>query len=312
MSDSLAQHLFDGPLDIVGDVHGEIAALTSLMHHLGYDNDGRHPDHRRLVFVGDLTDRGPDSPAVVDLVNSLVAAGRAQCVLGNHDLNILLDQEKHDNHWFFGEKWSLDASDEPTPAVFADENVRQTVTTFFKSLPVALERDDLRVVHACWDDEMVDLVRNATDVVALHDQYADEFRARHGTDKLGKQDPERLEKQNGNPVKVLTSGKERHTDKPHVASGKLRYEERVHWWEQSASGPFCVFGHYSLSKENRKPFSGAFCVDFAVAGRWKERQEKDFNGNFTGRLAALRWPEREIVFDNGDREELSFAPVSAS
>ena len=39
-ADSLVQPLFDGPLDIVGDVHGEIAALTSLMHHLGYDNDG--------------------------------------------------------------------------------------------------------------------------------------------------------------------------------------------------------------------------------------------------------------------------------
>jgi hypothetical protein len=36
---SLIQPLFDGPLDIVGDVHGEIGALRSLMHHLGYDGD---------------------------------------------------------------------------------------------------------------------------------------------------------------------------------------------------------------------------------------------------------------------------------
>jgi len=32
---SLIQPLFDGPLDIVGDVHGEIDALRSLMRHLG-------------------------------------------------------------------------------------------------------------------------------------------------------------------------------------------------------------------------------------------------------------------------------------
>lgn len=62
----LVQPLFDGPLDIVGDIHGEIDALRSLIRHLGYDDDGTHPDCRRLVFVGDLTDRGPDSPAVVD------------------------------------------------------------------------------------------------------------------------------------------------------------------------------------------------------------------------------------------------------
>ena len=51
----LVQPLFDGPLDVVGDVHGEIDALRSLLSHLGYSHDGReHPNHRRLVFVGDL------------------------------------------------------------------------------------------------------------------------------------------------------------------------------------------------------------------------------------------------------------------
>ena len=137
MPNSLVQPLFDGPLDIVGDVHGEIDALLSVMHHLGYDDDGTHPYHRRLIFVGDLTDRGPDSPAVVDLVQSLVNANRAQCVLGNHDLNILLGDRKHDNHWFFGEKWSLDGSGEHTQAVLADEIIRHKVLKFFGSLPLA-------------------------------------------------------------------------------------------------------------------------------------------------------------------------------
>ena len=105
---TLIQPLFDGPLDIVGDVHGEIEPLRSLLGHLGYGGDGEHPQGRRLVFVGDLTDRGPDSPAVVDLVQRLIASGRAQCVLGNHDLNILLGHRKHDNNWFFGEEFLED------------------------------------------------------------------------------------------------------------------------------------------------------------------------------------------------------------
>ena len=52
------QSLPDTPLDIVGDVHGEFAAFQSLLHRLGYRDDGFHPRGRRLVFVGDLCDRG--------------------------------------------------------------------------------------------------------------------------------------------------------------------------------------------------------------------------------------------------------------
>lgn len=54
-----------GPLDVIGDVHGEFDALRALLGHLGYDDGGAHPDGRRVVFVGDLCDRGPDSPAVL-------------------------------------------------------------------------------------------------------------------------------------------------------------------------------------------------------------------------------------------------------
>ena len=54
MNHSLIQPLFDGPLDIVGDVHGEIGPLQALFARLGYDERGLHTT-RRLVFVGDLT-----------------------------------------------------------------------------------------------------------------------------------------------------------------------------------------------------------------------------------------------------------------
>ena len=64
----LIGRLFEGSIDIVGDIHGEIDALRLLLWHLGYDKEGYHPEGRRLVFLGDLVDRGPDSPAVVELV----------------------------------------------------------------------------------------------------------------------------------------------------------------------------------------------------------------------------------------------------
>jgi protein phosphatase len=85
-----------GPFDIVGDVHGCFDELLELLTRLGYavtvDGD-RHvaspPEGRKLVFVGDLVDRGPGTPAVLRLVSALVEAGQAFCVPGNHDVKLV-------------------------------------------------------------------------------------------------------------------------------------------------------------------------------------------------------------------------------
>ncbi|SDL75806.1 polynucleotide kinase-phosphatase [Streptomyces wuyuanensis] len=73
-----------GPFDIIGDVHGCSSELDSLLGRLGYV-DGAHPEGRTAVFVGDLVDRGPDSPGVLRRVMGMVAAGNALCVPGNHE-----------------------------------------------------------------------------------------------------------------------------------------------------------------------------------------------------------------------------------
>jgi protein phosphatase len=86
-----------GPFDVIGDVHGCRAELEQLLDQLGYaiDRDGagrpvnaRHPT-RRAVFLGDLVDRGPDTPGVLRLVMGMVAAGTALCVPGNHEAKLL-------------------------------------------------------------------------------------------------------------------------------------------------------------------------------------------------------------------------------
>jgi polynucleotide kinase-phosphatase len=73
-----------GPFDIIGDVHGCATELEDLLVKLGYA-DGTHPEGRTAVFVGDLVDRGPDSPGVLRRVMSMVDAGSALCVPGNHE-----------------------------------------------------------------------------------------------------------------------------------------------------------------------------------------------------------------------------------
>jgi len=87
-----------GPFDVVGDVHGCRGELESLLTELGYtltrDELGRPvdavpPGDRKAVFVGDLVDRGPDSPGVLRLVMGMVAAGHALCVPGNHESKLV-------------------------------------------------------------------------------------------------------------------------------------------------------------------------------------------------------------------------------
>lgn len=71
--------------DVVGDVHGCFEELLELMNTLGYLEDGSHPEGRVLAFVGDLVDKGPYSPEVLDFVMILVKKGFAVMVQGNHD-----------------------------------------------------------------------------------------------------------------------------------------------------------------------------------------------------------------------------------
>jgi protein phosphatase len=83
-----------GPFDVIGDIHGCRSELETLLDRLGYavtrDAAGRpvdaaHPEDRRIVFVGDLVDRGPASPAVLRLVMGMLTSAHALCVQGNHE-----------------------------------------------------------------------------------------------------------------------------------------------------------------------------------------------------------------------------------
>jgi protein phosphatase len=79
-----------GPFDIIGDIHGCRSELEILLEKLGYDPaTRRHPDGRKIVFLGDLVDRGPDIPGVLRIAMEMVGAGNAICVPGNHEMKLL-------------------------------------------------------------------------------------------------------------------------------------------------------------------------------------------------------------------------------
>ena len=85
-----------GPFDIIGDIHGCYDELCVLLEKLGYQGrevEGRrvpvNESGRRVIFLGDLVDRGPNSPEVLRLVMDMVAAGQALCVQGNHESRLV-------------------------------------------------------------------------------------------------------------------------------------------------------------------------------------------------------------------------------
>ena len=267
----LIGRLAAGPLDVVGDVHGELEALRALVGHLGYRADGSHPQGRRLVFVGDLCDRGPDSPGVVRWVQGLVEAGVAQAVMGNHELNLVRGDWKEGNGWFFHDPEHRDRRKEKfTGSVAATARERESFLRFFETLPLALERDDLRVVHACWHRESIDALSRWRDGTAAafdhHERSTLELLEAEGTEARARQEEERSEgwlheplaaptmlpnvarrnalKQMGNPLRVLSSGIERETSVPFFSSGEWRFVERVNWWGEYRESVPVIVGHY--------------------------------------------------------------------
>jgi hypothetical protein len=343
---SLIQPLPSGSLDIVGDIHGEYDALCQLLGHLGYDADGAHPQARTLVFVGDFCDRGPNSPAVLALVKQLIQSERAVAVLGNHEINLLRGDAKDGSGWFFDERAQRD-HDKYAPFQRPTDAARADILKLLSNLPIALEREDLRIVHAAWQDEPIEAVRQLPlgAVRAEYDRWEDEARRQARQTALdqrmeaelidwefGLEDPHRQppflhahaehesNKQMLNPLKVLTSGVELKGTIPFFSGGKWRFAERMPWWDAYTDATPVVVGHYwrrvhkidrtAVGKsdpdlfENTHPFAwhgkrgNVFCVDFSAGGRWTERKAGTAVGH-DFKLAALRWPERVLQFDDG-------------
>jgi protein phosphatase len=140
-----------GPFDAIGDVHGCRSELETLLTGLGYglvrDDRGRPvdavpPRGRRAVFLGDLVDRGPDSPGVLRLVMGMVAAGHALCLPGNHESKLVRALSGRQVRVSHGLEKTLEQLDAEDPAFTA------RVKDFCDGLVAHLVLDDGRLVVA--------------------------------------------------------------------------------------------------------------------------------------------------------------------
>lgn len=295
--------------DIIGDIHGCNLTLVSLLTELGYEQniDGiyRHTE-RKVVFLGDFIDRGPGQREVIAIVKGMIDAGSALSVMGNHEYNAIAyatlgkDGDYLRSHSEKNQKLHkafLDA--------YADDGTAyKEAIDWFKTLPLWLDLDAIKVIHACWDN------RDIVEILAFQDGSSllgDELL--HASSQKGSWQYDSIE--------TLLKGKEiplpegqAFTDK----DGNVRHDIRVCWWDQNActyreafmgpeparthipddeitgnhligythDEPPVFLGHYWLEGEPEPLSKNIVCTDYSVAKPG-------------GKLVAYRWDGEKIL-----------------
>lgn len=278
--------------DIVPDIHGQAEKLRLALKNLGWTRNGTtwvHPEpDRQIVFLGDFIDRGPENAAVIRIVRELMDAGRAQAIMGNHELNAIhfhsadpdtgapLRVHDTDNlvqHHSFLKEFPLGASH------------TKDVLDWMKSLPLFIETEEFRAVHAAWIQSAIDDLKQQTRAGVLSDEQL-LWAGRKGdtfydlTEAIAKGPEARLP----HPYSFEDKG------------GKVRHHVRVKWWNSNAGNwreiamsvpdinalpntylPDCLlratypieekpvfFGHYWMSGEPELQSVNALCLDYSA------------------------------------------------
>ena len=149
--------------DIIGDVHGYADQLKKLLLKMGYSlNNGvfSHPE-RKAVFVGDLINRGPKIRETIFIVRKMVESGSAYAILGNHELYAILYHLK-DVEGKYSKKRIQKYQLQINQTLSEFENNKDELKShlkWFRTLPLFLDFGDIRVVHACWEDDNIKLIQ---------------------------------------------------------------------------------------------------------------------------------------------------------
>ncbi|MBV0933595.1 metallophosphoesterase [Marinobacterium weihaiense] len=296
--------------DIIGDIHGHADELVKLLNHLGYQDHGTGFSHatRKVIFLGDFIDRGEhlrQHRQLLGIVMPMVSNGHAHAVMGNHEFNALAFHTEHDGEYLRPHTAkNIEQHQAFLNEYEAEPDLKREVLDFFIRLPLWLELDGIRVVHACWDDEFIKVMCSKAPKRVLDRDLLIEASMK-GTLAY-------------NAIERLLKGVEVKLPKGITFRDKNDHERgavRVQWWKQnaetlgeialpealdighaasmsapdfiptySADQPPCFVGHYWLDGEPEPLAPNVACLDYSVA---KE-----------GKLVAYRWSGERVLCKN--------------
>jgi hypothetical protein len=295
--------------DIIGDIHGHAEELKSLLVKMDYsaiDGVWQHPT-RKAIFVGDLIDRGPAIREVLHIVKNMVDNDRALVVMGNHEYNaIAYAHEVQPGEYLRSHNEMHTKQHRATMEQFADyQEEWQDWLQWFYQVPLYLDLGDIRVVHACWDQEHIDWLSAKTGGRLTTDLLVDSHNKSSRAHTVIEETLKGVEM--NIPEECAWKDKD----------GHARTSNRIKWWMNprkhfhrevlfncpdilldqplpehikfnvySADAPPVFFGHYWL--EDKTPIvqsHNVICLDYSVAKG--------------GSLVAYRWSgEREVNKDS--------------
>lgn len=256
--------------DIIGDVHGFHTALTALLEALGYRyrrGAWRFPGARRqVIFVGDFIDRGPQIRETLTLVRAMLDADSALAVMGNHEYNALAwhtpdgrgewlrrHTAVHRNqHRATLVQYGIDPdSPEGDRGVFDNGTgspgsaALRSDLQWLRTLPLYLEKETLRVVHAAWESRSVEDAMPASllDDTFLHRSADGRYRESRAVEVLLK------------GIEIALPDGAYYLDK----EGTRRYKTRIRWWIDPAA-PVATMAEIAMPPADRElgylPVSG--------------------------------------------------------
>lgn len=211
--------------DIIGDIHGCADKLEALLKGLGYRKKNgcfSHP-RRRAVFVGDFIDRGRQNFNTLRIVKAMVENGQARAVMGNHEYNALCYHTRSKNGTFLRAHNKKNIHQHRR---VLEEIERHGVEEWnlyldwFMGLPLCLELEGLRLVHACWDEPQIRYLKDKLGAIPVMSAGFLRRSARVGTPEF-------------TAVDMVLKGREvklpeglSYEDK----DGYPRHRVRVKWW----------------------------------------------------------------------------------
>ena len=294
--------------DLIGDIHGHADELEALLVSLGYSRVGdsyRH-DSRQAIFIGDFIDRGPHQRRVVELVRSMIESAAARAVMGNHEYNAIAYYTPRTNGGYLRER---SAKNTGQHQAFLDEYARDAhdwaeAIDWFKTLPLWLDLEGIRIIHACWEKTSVDQIL--------------EFQ--NGSNLLG----DELLHASGDPttwqykaVDTILKGKEIRLPNDghfHDKDGNRRHKIRVRWWEKANNYRETFMGPESARTHiPDDPIEGDHMIEYGHAEKpvflghyWLEGEPSPLAANIAcldysvakpgGKLVAYRW-DGEVTLD---------------